>query len=109
MEGIPVSGQDGDHAALNRVASARRPCRSGRTRAISAGGRRDRRRWRRHRDGDIDGAVEWTTPGGTTMNARSSRRCRSPQDNLSVVVDAGWITQDAVPGRHRRPGALQLG
>jgi hypothetical protein len=45
MAGIPVSGQDGDLAALNRVARARRPCRSGRTRATSAV-RRARSPWR---------------------------------------------------------------
>ena len=33
---VPVSGQDGDHAALNRVPLARRPCRCGRTPVRSA-------------------------------------------------------------------------
>ena len=36
MEGTPVSGQDGDHAALNRVARARRPSASGKTPVIWA-------------------------------------------------------------------------
>ncbi|MEX5727380.1 D-xylose transport system substrate-binding protein [Rhodovulum iodosum] len=93
MAGIPVSGQDGDLAALNRVAQG--------TQTVSV--------WKDARDlgrnageiavtlangammADIDGAVEWTSPSGTTMWAKFLPPIPVTQDNLDVVVDAGWI------------------
>jgi D-xylose transport system substrate-binding protein len=93
MAGIPVSGQDGDHAALNRVAQG--------TQTVSV--------WKDARDlgraageiavmlaggtamEDIDGRVEWTSPSGTTMNAVFLEPIPITQENLSLVVDAGWI------------------
>ena len=98
MEGIPVSGQDGDHAALNRVANG--------TQTVSV--------WKDARDlgaaaGEIAvalaggtameavaGAGTWTSPSGTNMTARFLAPVPVTQDNLSAVVDAGWITKDAL-------------
>ena len=98
MEGIPVSGQDGDHAALNRVAKG--------TQTVSV--------WKDARDlgraageiavalargaslGDIDGAGQWTSPGGTTLSAMFLEPLPVTRDNLSAVVDAGWIGKDAL-------------
>ena len=96
MEGIPVSGQDGDHAALNRVAKG--------TQTVSV--------WKDARDlgkaageiagklaggmamGDIEGSQQWTSPSGTTMTAMFLKPVPVTQENLSAVVDAGWITKD---------------
>ncbi len=97
MEGIPVSGQDGDHAALNRVALG--------TQTVSV--------WKDARDlgkaaaeiavalakndGDmsgVDGATEWTSPAGTTITAKFLAPVPVTKDNLSAVVDAGWIEKD---------------
>ncbi len=93
MEGIPVSGQDGDHAALNRVALG--------TQTVSV--------WKDARElgkaageiavalsggtaaADVDGAVSWTSPGGTEMTSVFLAPVPITKDNLSVVVDAGWI------------------
>ncbi len=93
MEGIPVSGQDGDHAALNRVALG--------TQTVSV--------WKDARElgkaageiavalsggtaaGDVEGAVSWTSPGGTEMTSVFLAPVPVTKDNLSVVVDAGWI------------------
>ncbi len=98
MEGIPVSGQDGDHAALNRVASG--------TQTVSV--------WKDARElgkaaGEIavaladgamldaiDGSVKFTTPGGNEMNATFLAPVPVTKDNLTVVVDAGWISQEAL-------------
>ncbi|MEO9865904.1 MAG: D-xylose ABC transporter substrate-binding protein [Yoonia sp.] len=99
MEGIPVSGQDGDHAALNRVALG--------TQTVSV--------WKDARalgaaagaiaaelaaaDGDmvaIEGGMEWTSPAGTTLNAMFLAPVPVTAANLSAVVDAGWITQEAL-------------
>lgn len=98
MEGIPVSGQDGDHAALNRVAKG--------TQTVSV--------WKDARElgkaaGEIavalaggtemsavDGAQEWTSPGGSVLTAKFLAPVPVTADNLTVVTDAGWITQEAL-------------
>ncbi|MCE8547310.1 D-xylose ABC transporter substrate-binding protein [Ruegeria pomeroyi] len=98
MEGLPVSGQDGDHAALNRVAKG--------TQTVSV--------WKDARDlgraaariavslaegtkmNAIGGADDWTSPGGTKMNAMFLEPLPITKDNLSVVVDAGWISQETL-------------
>ncbi|CUH39887.1 D-xylose-binding periplasmic protein precursor [Jannaschia seosinensis] len=98
MEGIPVSGQDADHAALNRVA--------GGTQTVSV--------WKDSRDlgraageialqlaqgadlSEIEDSVEWESPGGTTLQARFLEPIPVTRDNLEVVVDAGWISQEAL-------------
>ncbi|MEM8741120.1 MAG: D-xylose ABC transporter substrate-binding protein [Pseudomonadota bacterium] len=98
LDGIPVSGQDGDHAALNRIALG--------TQTVSV--------WKDARDlgtraaeiavalasgtamADVPGAQEWTSPGGTTLTAQFLEPVPVTADNLTVVVDAGWITQEAL-------------
>ncbi|SMX44820.1 D-xylose ABC transporter substrate-binding protein [Actibacterium lipolyticum] len=98
MEGIAVSGQDGDHAALNRVANG--------TQTVSV--------WKDARElgkaageiavalaggtalGDIEGTVAWTSPAGTSMNATFLAPVPVTRDNLNAVVDAGWIEKDAL-------------
>jgi D-xylose transport system substrate-binding protein len=98
MAGIPVSGQDGDLAALNRVAAG--------TQTVSVW--KDARELGRNageiaaalakgtKMADIDGAVEWTSPGGTTMTAKFLAPIPITRDNLNVVVDAGWIDQETL-------------
>ena len=94
MEGIPVSGQDADAAALNRVAQG--------TQTVTV--------WKDSRDlgreaaeialalvdgteqSAIEGAETWTSPGGTELQAKFLDPIPVTQDNLDVVVDAGWIT-----------------
>ncbi len=96
MEGIPVSGQDGDHAALNRVAKGHQTVSvwkdarelgkaAGEIAVALAGGTAMDK---------IDGVQSWTSPGGTTMNAIFLAPVPVTRDNLSVVVDAGWIAKD---------------
>lgn len=98
MDGIPVSGQDGDHAALNRVAlgtqtvsvwkDARELGKAAASIAVAlAGGTM--------KDA-VDGATEWTSPAGTKMTAIFLAPVPVTKDNLSDVVDAGWITQEAL-------------
>ena len=95
MEGIPVSGQDGDHAALNRVATG--------TQTVSV--------WKDARalgkaageiavalakGGKVDGAAEWTSPSGTKLQSVFLAPVPITKDNLNVVIDAGWISKDAL-------------
>lgn len=107
---IPVGGQDGDKAALNRVALG--------TQTVSV--------WKNANAlgetagsvaiqlcggtaGDAvkapDGlptsaapstldAVKFTTPGGNTVNSITLNPTPITKDNLSEVVDSGWITKD---------------
>ncbi|MEM1345984.1 MAG: D-xylose ABC transporter substrate-binding protein [Pseudomonadota bacterium] len=93
MDGIPVSGQDGDHAALNRVARG--------TQTVSV--------WKDARDlgrtageiavalasgtemAGIEGAGDWTSPNGQTLTALFLAPLPITRDNLTAVVEAGWI------------------
>ena len=45
---------------------------------------------------DIEGAEEWTSPSGTTLTAKFLEPVPITKDNLDAVVDAGWITKDAL-------------
>lgn len=96
MAGItPVSGQDGDAAALNRVALGEQ--------TVSV--------WKDARElgkaageaavalaqgtalGDISGVVQFESPGGNSMTSILLAPIPITQDNLSVVLDAGWIDE----------------
>jgi len=96
---IPVGGQDGDHAALNRVARG--------TQTVSV--------WKDARqlgkaagdiaamlaDGksmaDIPGAVKWSGgANGVEMNAIFLAPTPVTKDNINVVIDAGHIAKDKV-------------
>lgn len=98
MEGLPVSGQDGDHAALNRVALG--------TQTVSV--------WKDARalgkaageiavalangstNADVAGSEGWTSPRGTSMTSLFLAPVPVTRDNLNDVIDAGWITKDAL-------------
>jgi D-xylose transport system substrate-binding protein len=98
MDGIPVSGQDADHAALNRIAQG--------TQTVSVW--KDARELGREAGeiavsmaqgtemSEVEGAVQWTSPGGTTLWAKFLEPVPITQDNLTTVVDAGWISQEAL-------------
>ncbi len=98
MEGLPVSGQDGDHAALNRVAlgtqtvSVWKDARelgkaAGEIAVALAGGTKM---------DAVAGATKWKSPAGTEMTARFLAPVPITQENLNVVVEAGWIAKDAL-------------
>lgn len=96
---VPVSGQDGDHAALNRVARG--------TQTVSV--------WKDARDlgkaaaeiasmladgmamADVPGAVQWSGgPNGAEMSAIFLAPVPVTADNIDAVIDAGWIAKDKV-------------
>ncbi len=95
---VPVSGQDGDHAALNRIALG--------TQTVSV--------WKDARelgkaaaqiasalaDGTaldaVPGAGKFTTPGGVEVNSMFLAPVAITRDNLNVVIDAGWVAKDVV-------------
>jgi D-xylose transport system substrate-binding protein len=92
---VPVSGQDGDAAALNRVALG--------TQSVSV--------WKDARElgkaageaaialaagtalSDVAGVVQFDSPGGNSMTSILLAPVPITQDNLNVVLDAGWIDE----------------
>jgi D-xylose transport system substrate-binding protein len=99
MEGIPVSGQDGDFAALNRIALGTQTVsvwkdarelgrRAGEIAVALAGGTAM---------ADIPGAGIFSNgPKGVEMNAVLLAPVPITRENLNVVIDAGWVTKDVV-------------
>jgi D-xylose transport system substrate-binding protein len=99
LEGkVPVSGQDGDIAALNRVAlgtqtvdvwkDARELGKTAGEAAVAmCGGTKP---------DAVAGAAPFTTPGGNTVSSILLKPIPITKDNLQVVLDAGWITKDAL-------------
>src|SRR6202041_2086475 len=91
---VPVSGQDGDHAALNRIALGSQTVsvwkdarelgkRAAEIAALLADGKPP---------GDIPGAVKFSgEPKKIVMNAVLLMPIPITQANLAVVIDAGWI------------------
>ena len=96
---VPVGGQDGDHAALNRVARGEQ--------TVSV--------WKNARDlgakaaeiavalakggdmADVDGAIKWSGgEKGVEMNAILLDPTPITKDNISAVIDAGHIEKDKV-------------
>lgn len=95
---VPVSGQDGDHAALNRIAlgtqtvSVWKDARElGKAAAEIASQLADGKKME-----EIEGVVDFTTPGGNTVKSVFLTPVAITKDNLDVVIDAGWISKDAV-------------
>ena len=94
LEGLPVSGQDGDHAALNRVAlgtqtvsvwkDARALGAAAGEIAVALAGGTDM--------GSVEGTITFETPGGNSMNATLLAPLPVTADNLTAVTDAGWIS-----------------
>jgi D-xylose transport system substrate-binding protein len=95
---VPVSGQDGDIAALNRVALG--------TQSVSV--------WKDARDlgkaageaavqlaqgkalSEVTGVITFDSPGGNAMTTILLAPIPITKDNLNVVLDAGHITKDAL-------------
>jgi D-xylose transport system substrate-binding protein len=95
---VPVSGQDGDKAALNRVALG--------TQTVSV--------WKDARElgqkageiaseladgkkfSDIPNVVEFKTPGGNVTKSVFLTPIAITKDNLNLVIDAGWIKKEEV-------------
>lgn len=99
LEGLPVSGQDGDHAALNRVAKG--------LQTVSV--------WKDARElgkaaanvavelangtppSEIAGAQKWSDgPQGVAMDAIFLQPIPITKDNLGLVIEAGWVGEDVV-------------
>jgi D-xylose transport system substrate-binding protein len=95
---VPVSGQDGDAAALNRVALGTQTVdvwKDARLLGTAAG----EAAVQLCKDKDIKkvaGVVQFQSPGGNDMTSIFLTPQPITKDNLNVVLDAGWITQDVL-------------
>jgi D-xylose transport system substrate-binding protein len=106
---VPVSGQDGDHAALNRIALG--------TQTVSV--------WKDARElgkkaaeiaalladgkamSDVPGVMKFSGgPKKVAMNALLLMPIPITQDNLATVIDAGWIKKDEIC-RGVKPGTVK--
>jgi D-xylose transport system substrate-binding protein len=96
---VPVSGQDGDHAALNRVAlgtqtvsvwkDARELGKAAAKAAIEMAGGTPM--------DQLEGVVSFDGgPKHVEMTSLFLKPVPITKDNLNVVIDAGWITKDEV-------------
>jgi D-xylose transport system substrate-binding protein len=93
---VPVSGQDGDQAALNRVAlgtqtvsvwkDARELGKAAGEAAIQLCKDKDIKK--------VAKVVQFKSPGGNDMTSIFLTPIPIKTDNLNVVLDAGWITKD---------------
>lgn len=107
---VPVSGQDGDHAALNRIALG--------TQTVSV--------WKDARElgkeaanianqlaegaamEEVEGAVKWSEgPNGVEMNSVFLKPVPITKDNLNVVIDADWVSKDVVC-QGVQPGTVEV-
>ena len=95
---VPVSGQDGDLPALNRVAlgtqtvdvwkDARNLGKAAGEAAIQLCKDKDIKK--------VAGVVQFQSPGGNDMTSIFLTPQPITKDNLQVVLDAGWITKDVL-------------
>lgn len=99
MEGLPVSGQDGDFAALNRVAKglqtvsvwkdARELGKAAASIAVDLA--------KGTEPSQISGAEKWSDgPQGIPMDTIFLKPVPITQENLGVVIEAGWVGKDVV-------------
>jgi len=99
MEGIPVSGQDGDHAALNRVARGWQTVSVWKdARALGkAAGSVAVQLAKGSMASDIKGAIKWSGGAkGVEMDAILLPPVPITHDNLDIVIDAGWVSKAVV-------------
>ena len=96
---VPVSGQDGDHAALNRVALGTQTVsvwkdarelgkQAAEVAALLADGKKMT---------DVPGVMKFSGgPKKVEMNSLFLKPVPIARDNLNLVIDAGWIKKDEV-------------
>lgn len=96
MEGIPVSGQDGDHAALNRVARGLQTVSVWKD-ARALGEAAGKIAVQMAKGQKVTGSMKWSGGAkGIEMDALLLAPVPITQDKLNVVIDAGWVAKDVV-------------
>jgi D-xylose transport system substrate-binding protein len=94
LEGLPVSGQDGDHAALNRIARGLQTVSVWKdSRALGRRAAQVALALARGTSGDdVPGRVLFDGgPEGIALSAILLEPIPITRENLDVVIDAGWV------------------
>jgi D-xylose transport system substrate-binding protein len=107
---VPVSGQDGDHAALNRIAlgtqtvSVWKDARALGTQAAKIASLLAEGKTM----SEIPGAIKFANgPKKVEMNALLLTPIPITKDNLNIVLDAGWVSKAEIC-KGVRPGAVNV-
>ena len=107
---VPVSGQDGDHAALNRVALGTQTVsvwkdarelgkKAAEIAALLASGKKM---------SEVPGEAKFAGgPKKVEMNSLFLKPIPITRDNLGIVIDAGWIKKDEVC-QGVKPGTVKV-
>ncbi|WP_431283106.1 D-xylose ABC transporter substrate-binding protein [Humitalea sp. 24SJ18S-53] len=93
---VPVSGQDADHAALNRIALGTQTvsvwkdsrvlgARAGQIAVALAGGAAA---------ASVPGSAKWRSPGGVELDSILLTPVPIIRDNLGLVLEANWISRE---------------
>lgn len=92
---VPVSGQDGDLAALNRVALGTQTVDVWKDARLlgKAAGDAAAQLCANKDISKVTGTVQFDSPGGNSMTSILLTPQAITKDNLTVVLDAGWITK----------------
>ncbi|MCB1488075.1 MAG: D-xylose ABC transporter substrate-binding protein [Bauldia sp.] len=96
---VPVSGQDGDHAALNRIALGTQTVsvwKDARALGKAAGEAAVALASGKMMDEIPDSVMFDGGPKGVNMHSLFLTPVPITKDNLDVVIDAGWISKDEV-------------
>ena len=98
LTGIPVSGQDGDHAALNRIARGTQTVSVWKdARALGRSAARLAVALARGDAAAVEGMAIWDDgPRGVPLRAVLLRPVPITRANLDVVIDAGWVPREVV-------------
>jgi D-xylose transport system substrate-binding protein len=93
---VPVSGQDGDAAALNRVALGTQTVDVWKDARLlgKAAGEAAAQLCASADISKVTGTVQFTSPGKNNMTSILLTPQAITKDTLNVVLDAGWITKD---------------
>jgi D-xylose transport system substrate-binding protein len=95
---VPVSGQDGDAAALNRVALGTQTVDVWKdARLLGSNTGLAAVQLCKNKDvTSVAGTAPFSSPGGNTITSILLTPQPITKDNLSLVLDAGWITKDVL-------------
>jgi D-xylose transport system substrate-binding protein len=95
---VPVSGQDGDQAALNRIALGTQTVdvwKDARLLGKTAGDAAAQL-CKNADPTKVTGVAPFKSPGGNQITSILLKPQAITKDNVNVVLDAGWITKDAL-------------
>ncbi len=95
---VPVSGQDGDQTALNRIALGTQTVSVWKDARLlgKAAGEAAVALAQGTALADVSGVVQFDSPGGNSMTSILLTPEAITQDNLNVVLDAGWIDTETL-------------